>query len=65
MGKPYIHVHKEEGKPDREVALCCKMCVGKFESDPAKYLAIVDAEKAADHAKSKAPAAPAPHAHQS
>lgn len=26
----------------RDVKLCCKMCVKKFDADPAKYLAIVD-----------------------
>ena len=47
MGKAYIHVHQEEGKPDREVPMCCKMCVPRFKSDPAKYLKKMDAEIAA------------------
>lgn len=60
MGKPYEYVHKEDGKPDRVVMLCCKMCVGKFKKDPAKYLAKLDAAKPAE----TAPADPhAGHAH--
>lgn len=43
MGGPVKYIHKEEGKPDREIQLCCKMCVGKFKKDPAKYLAKLDA----------------------
>jgi hypothetical protein len=43
MGGPIKYIHKEEGKPDREIQLCCKMCVGKFKKDPAKYLAKLDA----------------------
>lgn len=46
MGKPVDYIHKEEGKPDRLVKFCCKMCVGKFKKDPAKYLAILDAAPA-------------------
>lgn len=60
MGKPYDYLHKEEGKPDRVVKLCCKMCVGKFKKDPAKYLSKLDAAKPAE----TAPADPhAGHAH--
>ena len=42
MGKPVDYIHKEEGKPDRLVRLCCKMCIPKFKKDPAKYLKILD-----------------------
>lgn len=42
MGKPYDYTHKEEGKPDRLVRFCCKMCLGKFKKDPAKYLKLLD-----------------------
>ena len=56
MGAPVDYVYKEEGKPDRLVKFCCKMCVGKFKKDPAKYLAKLDA------ATTK-PAAPAAGAH--
>ena len=47
MGGPIKHTYKEAGKPDREVQFCCKMCVGKFKKDPAKYLAKLDAAEAA------------------
>lgn len=46
MGKPYDYIHKEEGKPDRLVKFCCKMCVGQFKRSPAKYLAKLDASAA-------------------
>lgn len=47
MGTPIDYIHKEEGKPDRLVRFCCKMCVGKFKKDPAKYLKRLDAAAAA------------------
>lgn len=37
MGEPIIKLH--EG---REFRFCCKGCVGKFEKDPAKYVAMAD-----------------------
>jgi hypothetical protein len=43
MGDAYVHLHKEEGKPDREVRLCCKGCLKKFNKTPAKYLEKLDA----------------------
>lgn len=55
MGDPYVYTYKQPGQPDRTVKFCCKMCVKKFEKDPAKYLAELDAAQAA--APSKAPAA--------
>jgi len=42
MGAPVDYIYKEEGKPDRLVRLCCKMCVPKFKKDPAKYLKLID-----------------------
>ena len=42
MGEPIDYIYKEAGKPDRLVRFCCKMCVPKFEKDPAKYLAKLD-----------------------
>lgn len=45
MGEAYVHVHREAGQPDREVKLCCKRCVPRFEKDPARYLS--KGEKAA------------------
>lgn len=67
MGDAYVHLHKEEGKPDREVRLCCKGCLKRFAKDPAKYLAKLDAALAQPSAPAapSAPAkpAPAPDAH--
>ncbi|MDF3056201.1 MAG: hypothetical protein K0R17_416 [Rariglobus sp.] len=57
MGTPIDYIHKEAGKPDRLVKFCCKMCVGQFKKDPARYLAKLDAAVA----KPAAPAAD-PHA---
>lgn len=56
MGDAYEYVYKQEGKPDRVVKLCCKMCVATFKKDPAKYLAKLDSAAAApaaahDHAR--------------
>lgn len=57
MGESFIHIHKDAGKPDREVRLCCKSCLKKFLKDPAKYLAKLDA--------SATPPAPTPAAPKS
>lgn len=57
MGDAYVHIYKEEGKPDREVRLCCKSCLKKFSKDPAKYVAKIDAARAKSPADK--PAAPA------
>lgn len=46
MGDPVVVWHKVEGQADREVRFCCKRCVGRFEADPEKYLAILDADAA-------------------
>ena len=62
MDGPYIHVHKEAGKPDREIRLCCKGCLKKFSKDPAKYVAKLDAAKT-ETGKADKPAAPAADAH--
>ena len=43
MGEPFVYVHKEEGKPDREIRLCCRMCLPRFKKEPAPYLAKLDA----------------------
>lgn len=60
MGAPFVYTYKEEGKPDREIRFCCKSCVKKFNKEPAKYIAKLDAAaKAAD----PKPAAPAADAH--
>lgn len=47
MGKPVSYVHKEAGKPDRVITLCCTSCIDDFQKDPAKYLAKLDAAAAA------------------
>jgi len=51
MGAPIDYVYKQEGKPDRLVRFCCKMCVPKFKKDPAKYLKQIDDAAAAKAAK--------------
>ena len=43
MGKPVAYVYKQAGQPDRTVMFCCKGCIRKFEKEPAKYLAKLDA----------------------
>ena len=58
MGEPVDYIYKEPGKPDRLVRFCCKMCVPKFEKDPAKYLAKLD-EAAAGKNPAKAADGPA------
>lgn len=47
MGKPFEYVHKEAGKPDRTILLCCDGCVDDFKKEPAKYLKILDDAAAA------------------
>ncbi|EIP96614.1 hypothetical protein OpiT1DRAFT_01035 [Opitutaceae bacterium TAV1] len=51
MGEPIDYIHKEKGKPDRLVRLCCKSCVRDFRKDPDKYLKQID-EAAAARAQS-------------
>lgn len=46
MGDPVSYWYKQDGKPDREVRFCCSNCEGRFEADPAKYLAKLDAATA-------------------
>lgn len=47
MGPTIEYIHKQSGKPDRLVRLCCKACVATFKKDPAKFLAKIDAAAAA------------------
>lgn len=61
MGPIIEYVHKEEGKPDRLVRLCCKGCVKDFKKDPAKYLKMID-DAAAAKAKGEKPTASDGHA---
>ena len=51
MGAPIDYVYKQDGKPDRLVRFCCKMCVSTFKKDPAKYLKVIDEAAAAKAAK--------------
>ena len=48
MGKPYVFVYQGQ-----EVKLCCKGCLKKFDKEPAKYLAKINAA-------ATTPPAPAP-----
>jgi YHS domain. len=57
MGDPYVHVHKETDKPDREVRFCCKGCLKRFNKAPAKYLAKLDAAAMPAIGQSSVPAA--------
>lgn len=51
--KPFEYVHKEAGKPDRVLLLCCEGCVDDFKKEPAKYLKKLD-DAVAAKAKAKA-----------
>ena len=42
-GQMVVYVHKEQGRPDRVMHFCCRKCLAKFKSDPAKYLEKLDA----------------------
>ena len=48
MGSPIDYVYKQDGQADRLVRFCCKMCIGKFKKDPAKYLKLIDDAAAAN-----------------
>jgi len=61
MGPIIEYVHKEEGKPDRLVRLCCKGCVKDFKKDSAKFLKKID-DAAAAKAKGEKPTASDGHA---
>ena len=47
MGKPVAYVYKQAGQPDRTVMFCCKACIRKFEKEPARFLAKLDAAETA------------------
>ena len=49
MGDPVEFVYRLEGKPDRLVRLCCKMCMKDFKKNPDQYLKLLD--QAAEPAK--------------
>ena len=48
MGDAVAHIHREAGKPDRVVFVCCEGCIDDFKKEPAKFLKKVD-----DAAKAK------------
>ena len=47
MGKPIAYVYKQASQPDHTVMFCCKACIRKFEKEPAKFLAKLDAAETA------------------
>ena len=49
------YTHKEAGKPDRVIRLCCDGCIDDFKKEPVKFLAKLDAAEA--EAKAKTPKA--------
>lgn len=42
MGESIIYVHREAGKPDRQVRFCCEGCIEDFKGDPARFLKKLD-----------------------
>lgn len=53
MGKPVSYLYKQAGGPDRTVIFCCKSCIKKFEKEPAKFLAKLDAVQTPAEAATK------------
>ncbi len=47
MGKPVEYVCKQPGQANRTVVFCCRACIKKFEKEPAKFLAKLDAAETA------------------
>lgn len=45
MGEPYDHIHTAANGEKRLVRMCCDSCIRKFNQEPAKYLAKIDAAK--------------------
>ena len=41
-GETVDYVHKEPGKPDRLIRLCCRKCVARFKADPVRFLKKLD-----------------------
>ncbi len=50
-GDVITYVHKEAGKPDRVIRLCCDGCIDDFKKESAKFLAKLDAAEAEARAK--------------
>lgn len=42
MGDAVGYVHREAGKPDRVIFVCCEGCIDDFKKEPAKFLKKVD-----------------------
>ena len=43
---PVVYTHRQTGKPDRTIRLCCEGCVEDFRGDPEKFLRKLDAAAA-------------------
>ncbi|MCC5021488.1 MAG: hypothetical protein J6386_01120 [Candidatus Synoicihabitans palmerolidicus] len=59
MGDSVIYYYKAKGQPDRELRFCCERCQGRFENNPAKYLAQLDAAEVDEKPKPGAGSKPA------
>jgi hypothetical protein len=53
MGKPVEYVYQQAGQPDHTVIFCCRACIKKFEKDPTKFLANLDAAETPAKAATK------------
>lgn len=60
MGDSPEYIYRVDGQRDRLVVFCCEGCEEDFLKEPAKYLAKIDAAKAAKRKSGKA----APDSHQ-
>lgn len=54
MGEAVPHIHRQSGKPDRVIFVCCEGCIDDFKAEPAKYLRKLDQPQAAKSAAAKA-----------
>ena len=52
-GDVVSYTHKEAGKPDRVIRLCCDGCIDDFKKEPAKFLAKLDAAAKSKSAPAK------------
>lgn len=53
MGDSPEYIYRVDGQPDRFVVFCCEGCEEDFLKEPAKYLARIDAAKAAQRGPGK------------
>lgn len=58
MGDPYVFKHQ-----DREIKLCCKSCLKKFNKEPQKYLKKLEAAEKKAGSQPAKPAKPAAQSH--